>query len=240
MSFAAAVFLVAILAGAIAGISGFGVGSLMTPVFALQYPVKLAVAIVSIPHLIGTAVRFWRLRQHVDRRVFLNFGIFSAAGGLLGAILSSRAQGPVLAIVFGSLLVFAGLTGLFGWSDRMRFGRRTAWIAGALSGFFGGLVGNQGGIRSAGLLGFDVRKEELVATATAIALVVDAARLPVYLVTQWHDLLAAWQPILIATIGILAGTLWGVRLLTRIPDPLFRKLLSALITALGIYMILER
>src|SRR6185503_20412587 len=98
-----------------------------------------------------------------DRRVFVNFGVFSAAGGLLGAILSTRAKSPTLGIVFGSLLIFAGLTGLLGLTERVRLGRRAAWIAGALSGFFGGLVGNQGGIRSAGLLGFDVGKEALVA-----------------------------------------------------------------------------
>jgi len=224
--FSLAVFVAAILAGAVAAVSGFGIGSLLTPVFALRHPVNLAVAIVSIPHFIGTAVRFASMRQHIDRRVFLNFGIFSAAGGLLGALLSSRAKGPVLAIVFGSLLIFAGLTGLFGLTERMRFGRRTAWIAGAVSGFFGGLVGNQGGIRSAGLLGFDVRKEAMIATATAVALIVDGARMPVYLYTQWRAIFAEWQPMLIATIGVLGGTLFGVKLLRRIPEELFRKIVA--------------
>jgi hypothetical protein len=55
----------------------------------------------------------------------------------------------------------------------MRFGRITGYMAGALSGLFGGLVGNQGGIRSAALMGFDINKEAFVATATAIGLVVD-------------------------------------------------------------------
>jgi len=76
-------------------------------------------------------------------------------------------------MVFGCLLLCAGLSGLSGLADRMRFRRGVAWVGGALSGFFGGLVGNQGGIRSAGLLGFDLPKEALVATATAIALIVD-------------------------------------------------------------------
>ncbi len=67
----------------------------------------------------------------------------------------------------------------------MKFGRTAAWIAGALSGMFGGLVGNQGGIRSAALLGFDLKRDEFVATATAIALLVDVFRMPVYAATQF-------------------------------------------------------
>jgi hypothetical protein len=230
---------VAIVAGAIAAMSGFGIGSLLTPVLAVRYGTKLAVAIVSVPHLVGTVSRFIGLRHHVDRGVFLNFGILSAAGGLAGALLNSRATSPALTIVFGCLLLFASISGLTGMVDRMHFGRKTAWLAGALSGFWGGLVGNQGGIRSAALLGFDIRKEAMVATATAVALMVDGARMPVYLAVEMKGIFSAW-PILIATcIGVLLGTFWGVRLLRRIPEKTYRSLLYMLILGLGIYMLIH-
>jgi len=237
MIFSVFVLLVAALAGGVAAVSGFGIGSLLTPLFAGRYGAKLAVAIVSVPHLVATAARFFGLRQHLDRRVFLNFGILSAAGGLLGALLNARANSPMLAIVFGGLLIFAGISGLTGFIDRMHFGRRMAWVAGALSGFFGGLVGNQGGIRSAALLGFDVRKETLVATATAVALMVDGARMPVYLTLETKGVLSAWPVLVTSVIGVLLGTFWGVRLLRRIREEMFRKLLNLLILGLGIYMV---
>ena len=237
MIFSVFVLLVAALAGGVAAVSGFGIGSLLTPLFAGRYGAKLAVAIVSVPHLVATAARFFGLRQHLDRRVFLNFGILSAAGGLLGALLNARANSPMLAIVFGGLLIFAGISGLTGFIDRMHFGRRMAWVAGALSGFFGGLVGNQGGIRSAALLGFDIRKETLVATATAVALMVDGARMPVYLTLETKGVLSAWPVLVTSVIGVLLGTFWGVRLLRRIREEMFRKLLNLLILGLGIYMV---
>lgn len=237
MIFSLGVFILAILGGAVAAISGFGIGSLLTPLLAARFGTKLAVAVVSVPHLAATAARFWGLRCHLDRKVFLNFGILSAAGGLTGALLHARANSPALAIVFGCLLLFAGISGLSGWLARMHFGRRTAWTAGALSGFFGGLVGNQGGIRSAALQGFDVRKETLVATATAIALLVDGARMPVYFTVESRGVLKAWPLLAVAISGVLLGTFWGVRLLRRIPEPAFRKLLNWLIIALGIYMV---
>jgi hypothetical protein len=238
--FDALVLLVGILAGAVAAVSGFGIGSVLTPLLATHSGTKLAVAAVSIPHVIGTAVRFAKLRSDVDRRAFFRFGILSAAGGLLGALINARVNAPVLSIVLGVLLIFAGLSGLLGLSERMRFGGRTAWVAGMLSGLFGGLVGNQGGIRSAALLGFDLSKEAFVATATAVALVVDGARLPVYIWTERHALVRLWPEIAAATAGVLVGTLTGVRVLRRIPEQVFRRSVSVLITALGVYMLLHR
>ena len=231
--------LVAVLAGGVAAISGFGIGSLLTPILAPHYGAKLAVAIVSVPHLVATAARFVGLRQYLDRKVFINFGILSAVGGLLGALLNAWANSPALAIVFGCLLLFAGISGLTGLTNRMNFGRRTAWLAGMLSGFFGGLVGNQGGIRSAALLGFDVRKETLVATATAVALIVDGARMPVYLVIEHDGVMKAWPLLVVMIVGVLLGTFWGVRLLRHIPENTFRLLLNLLIIGLGVYMVVH-
>jgi uncharacterized protein len=178
---------VAVLAGAIASVSGFGIGSLLTPLLAVRVGTKLAVAAVSVPHLTATALRFWLLRQHVDRRLLWSFGLMSAAGGLAGALLHAYADNPALTIVFGGLLVFTGVMGLTGYSERLRFRGWVAWVAGAVSGLLGGLVGNQGGIRSAAMLGFDVPKHAFVATATAVGLIVDGARMPVYLVTQGQE-----------------------------------------------------
>ena len=121
----------------------------------------------------------------------------------------------------------------------MRFGRRTAWVAGAASGLFGGLVGNQGGIRSAALMGFDVPKEAFVATAAAIALFVDAARVPVYFTTEAARLSGSWHLIAIASVGVLAGTVAGARLLRHIPERVFRRAVAALILALGVFMFLR-
>jgi uncharacterized membrane protein YfcA len=228
-----------ILAGAIAAISGFGIGSILTPLLALWIGTKLAVAVVSIPHFIGTALRFVVIRQHVDRRVLWSFGITSAAGGLVGALLHIWLRSAVLGYVLGALLVFAGITGLAGLAARMRFGRRAAWVAGALSGMFGGLVGNQGGIRSAALLGFGLQRDAFVATATAIALLVDACRMPVYAALQYHQILSQWPLAAIATIGVVVGTLSGKWMLQRIPQNVFRMIVASIILVLGIWMLIH-
>jgi uncharacterized protein len=232
------IVVVAAIAGAIASVAGFGVGSLLTPLLALHIELKTAVAVVSIPHLIGTALRFVMLRKHVDRGVLLSFGLTSAAGGLAGAFLGTFLKSPALTAVLGTLLVFAGVTGLTNLADRVHFRGWTAWVAGAVSGVFGGLVGNQGGIRSAALLGFDLPKQVFVATATAVALMVDGARMPVYLITQAGDIAQAWPYVAAATVGVVAGTLAGQRVLRRVPETAFRRVVSAIILVLGVALLI--
>jgi uncharacterized membrane protein YfcA len=237
MGFELVVAAAAAAGGAVASVAGFGIGSILTPLLALRIGTKLAVAAVAIPHVIGTALRFWLLRGHLDRRVFIWYGVTSAAGGLTGALLHAYASNRALGIVFGCLLLFVGLSQLTGFMTRVRFGRRAAWIAGALSGILGGLVGNQGGIRSAALLGFDIDKQAFVATATAVGLVVDGARLPIYIMLERHALIRIWLLIVIATAGVVAGTLAGMRLLRHVPEQQFRRIVAILLLGLGVWML---
>ncbi len=227
---------VGFVAAAIASVTGFGIGSLLTPVLAIQTGTKVAVAAIAIPHAVGTAQRFWLLRRHVDRRVVLGFGIASAVGGLTGALAHVWISSRTLAVVFGVVVALAGVSELTGWMRRVRWGRGSAWAAGALSGALGGLVGNQGGIRTAALLGFDVPKEAFVATATAIGLFVDGARLPVYLATQWSQLVEVWPLIVVTTIAVVVGTALGTRILGRLNQATFRRVVGVLLIVLGTYM----
>ena len=142
-----------------------------------------------------------------------------------------------LTLLFGVLLLFAAVSEITGLARRMRFRGWVAWVAGALSGMLGGLVGNQGGIRSAALIGFDLRKELFVGTATAIALFVDGARVPIYLYTQHDEMQAHLTWIVLAMAGVVTGTIIGSRALGRIPEVWFRRVLALLLAVLGVAML---
>jgi len=240
MFFQVALVVVSIVASGIATISGFGIGSLITPLLALKVGTGIAVAGVSIAHFFGTLLRFIFWRKYVNKHVLLSFGLTSAAGGLTGAFFNNILYNTFLTIIFGLLLVFAGIMGITGFSEKLRFTGAAAWIAGALSGFFGGLVGNQGGIRSASMLGFKLNQKEFVATATGIALMVDLARLPVYIVLQGKQLLEIWLFIFIATIGVFIGTIFGSWALKKIPEKLFKRVVSVIILLIGIFVLIHK
>ena len=233
----ALLFVVAVVGGAVAAVAGFGIGSLLTPTLALSIGTRLAVGIIAIPHLVATAYRLWLLRGDVDRRVLLVFGLASAAGGLAGAVLHAFVSSPGLGVVLGLLLIFAGLSELTGLAGRIVLGGRLATIAGAASGLFGGLVGNQGGIRSAALLRLGLAGPALVATSTATGVLVDLARVPVYLATGGPELADHWPLIAMLAVGVLIGTILGAPILRRLPERQFRRLLSVLLIGLGLLLL---
>lgn len=239
MAFEIVLFIVAVAAGGIAAVTGFGIGSLLTPFLAMVMGTRLAVAAVSVPHIIGTAFRLWLLGKRPDRRVLWSFGVTSAGGGLLGALLHSWAGNPALSILFGALLAFTSLSEWRGWSQRMRFEGALAWIAGAVSGLLGGLVGNQGGIRSAALLGFELDRQTFVATATSIGLVVDVARMPLYFWQQRQELTNVIALMAVGAAGVVVGTIVGSRILVRTPEQRFRRVVAVVLGILGLWMIIR-
>jgi uncharacterized membrane protein YfcA len=223
-----------VAAGAIAAVSGFGLGSILTPLLMLSFPAPSAVALVAVPHAVATTVRWWRLRADVDPATFRQFGIASAMGGLAGAALQPFLGGIALSLLLGLLLVLAGGSELA--KRRLPLPATPFWrlAGGALSGAFGGLVGNQGGIRAAALLGFRLAPRALVATATASALFVDAARVPIYMVTSGPALAANVKIWLAATAGAVIGTFVGVPILGRIAEPTYRQIIGGLLILLGL------
>jgi uncharacterized membrane protein YfcA len=135
------------------------------------------------------------------------------------------------------LLIAVGVAELIGVAQRIRFSGKYAWAAGALSGLFGGMVGNQGGIRSAGLLAFDLEPREFVATAAAIALLVDAVRVPIYAWADGAAMASAIRIIVVATVGVVIGTFVGSRVLLRLPQTLFRRTIGGVLLGLGVWML---
>jgi uncharacterized membrane protein YfcA len=241
-AFAIIVLIVAVLAGATASVVGFGIGSLLTPLVAIRYGMPVAVALVSIPHAIATALRCWRLRAAIDWPVLRRFGVVSAAGGLAGAAIYTRAGGRELTIALGVLLILTAVATLTGWMMRWTPRGPMVWLLGAASGAFGGLAGNQGGIRAAAMQPFRLAPAAFVATATATGLLVDAARMPVYAI----DIARAaalpagfWTLVAIASVGVVAGTLTGERLLLGLSVAQFRRVLGVAIGVLGVWLLVS-
>ncbi|HMC55058.1 MAG TPA: sulfite exporter TauE/SafE family protein, partial [Gemmatimonadaceae bacterium] len=105
-------------------------------------------AAVAIPHAVATALRCWRLRRSVDWSVLRTFGILSAAGALVGALLYTRFSSHVLTVILGALLIATAVAGLTDWARRWHPDGALASAFGFASGLFGGLAGNQGGLHA--------------------------------------------------------------------------------------------
>ena len=230
---------VGIVAGAVAAIAGFGVGSLLTPLLIPTFGGRAAVALVALPHAIATALRLWRMRRDIAWATLTGFGAASAAGGLVGAILFTQVSGPQLTAVLAVLLIAVGGLQLAGRASHLRIVPSWAPAAGAASGLFGGLVGNQGGLRSAGLLSLGLTARPFVATGAAIALLVDLVRVPIYIVSDGTTLLSAWRIGVAATVGVVIGTFAGTHLLLRLSESTFRRVVGVSLVGLGVWLMLQ-
>jgi len=169
----------------------------------------------------------------------MRFGLLSAAGALAGALIYTRLGPGALTRVLGGLLLLTAVAQLSGWATRWQPRGPVVAFFGLLSGFFGGIAGNQGGLRSAALTAFGLSPLGFVATATATGLLVDAARTPIYL---WHAgplMLTFWAPIVVATVGVLIGTIVGERILMGLSPRRFGQTIGVAIGALGMWMLLR-
>lgn len=233
------VFALAVLSGGTAAVAGFGIGSLLTPLLAASFGTSTAVAAVAIPHAAATALRCWRLRRNIDWTIVRSFGLLSAAGGLIGALLYTRFSNDALTLTLGLLLVSTCIATIADLPSRVRLKGVVVGVFGLLSGLFGGLAGNQGGLRAAAMLSFSLPPVKYVATATATAMLVDLVRTPIYVWQAGSEIASLATPLAVATVGVLIGTLLGERILLGLSMRQFRFAIAALIGLLGAWLIVQ-
>lgn len=238
--------LVALAASLLTLISGFGLGTLLLPVFALFFPIELAVALTAVVHLLNNVFKFGLLWRDASRAVVLRFGLAGIAGAWLGAALLMRLDDlpylfpgvntPVSATQAVIGLLMAGFAVLELLPHAKRWALRPQWLVpgGAISGFFGGLSGHQGALRSIFLLRSGLGKEAFIATGTAIALLVDLTRIPVYLSRMPDGLVQEQAWLLVLTVlASFVGAWWGRRLIPKITFRVVQVVVGVLLLAIA-------
>ena len=228
--------IIALLAAGLTFFSGFGVGTILMPVFALFFPVPLAIAATAVVHFINNLFKFALMASKADWRVVAVFSIPAAVAAYGGALLLGLiAKTPTLynytlfgttfevtpvKAVIGALILLFALLELWPRFQKLAFPRRWLPVGGILSGFFGGLSGNQGALRSAFLIKAGLSKEVFVATGVVSAVIVDASRLTVYGTGFLMDYFVSSKdiiaPVIVATVCACAGSLIGRQVLKKV------------------------
>lgn len=230
------IFVACFLTGLITLITGFGLGTLLAPIFTLIYNVKIALFLVALIHLTNNCFKFFLFHKAIDLKVFKRFGLISLVGAMAGASLFGLFSTLWLKKVYGAFLIWSGTSELLSRDQRKPIPRKWELGGGFMSGFLGGLIGAQGAIRAAYLLNYPLSKEAFIATGTAISILVDLARIPIYLFSE-KVMFFQLNPYLVlgVIIAALAGTRIGKHLLHNLSLNLFRKIISITLIILGIY-----
>lgn len=249
---------VALAAAALTLFSGFGLGTILTPVFALFFPVPVAIAATAVVHLANNLFKFGLMARQADWRAVLRFGLPASLAAVTGAMLLGWIDTlPVLArwslggrhfqitlvkAVIGLLIVLFALLELWPRFQSLAFPARWMPLGGLLSGFFGGLSGNQGALRSAFLVKAGLSKEAFVATGAVAAVMVDAVRIGVYgsgtLAAHLDQARALAISVLTATLFAFLGSYFGKKLLTKVTLHSVQLTVAGAMLAIGVSLAL--
>lgn len=247
---------VALLVSGLTLFSGFGLGTVLMPAIALFFAVPVAIAATAVVHLANNAFKVILVGKNANPQVVVAFALPGAAAAVVGAALLNgfaRAapiyryalggqihEVTLVKLVIGVLIVvFAGLE-LLPRFRGLAFDRKYLPLGGALSGFFGGLSGNQGALRSAFLVKSGLDKEAFIGTGVVSAVIVDAARLLVYgwnfYRAQFEQVSGIWGLVLAATLAALVGASLGARAIQRVRLSAIQNIVAAMLLLVGFGM----
>jgi len=187
---------VSIIVSALTMFSGFGLGTILMPVFAIFFPLPIAIAATALVHLANNIFKVILVGKKADWNAVLKFALPGSLAAIAGAwLLNTLSAIPpfleysifnkifnvnIVHLVIGIIIIVFAIFELIPKFQKISFDRKYLPIGGIISGFFGGLSGNQGALRTAFLIKSGLSKEAFIGTGTVSAVIVDIARLLVY------------------------------------------------------------
>jgi uncharacterized membrane protein YfcA len=245
------IILVAFGASMLTFFSGFGLGTMLTPVFILFFPPEFAVAATAIVHFLNNMFKLVLIGKHAVRSIIIRFGLPAIVGAYFGALALSELAHSETVLHIGSIetnylnVVMAVLIFLFSLMEllpglkNLEINKKFLLPGGIFSGFFGGLSGHQGALRSAFLVKLGLNKSQFVATGVVIACLIDTIRIGTYAFSfDFSVLRSSIELIGLATLSAFAGAFIGKNLLEKITISFIQNLVGFLMILISILLFL--
>ena len=236
--------------------SGFGLGTILTPVMMIFFPTEIAIAFTGLVHFSNNIFKFFLVGKNIDKKVLIRFGLPSVIAALIGSYLlvliddnivifsyyffDKKIDVILVKFLISILLIIFAIIDLIPQIKDLHFDKKYLPVGGFLSGFFGGLSGNQGALRrSAFLVKHGLEKSIFVATTVAISSLVDITRLSVYstnfLNLNYSDF---YQIGLFSVVSAVAGSFIGNKLLKKVTIEQIKKIVALLLILLGVSLLI--
>lgn len=249
---------VAFLGSGLTLFSGFGLGTLLMPVFAMFFPLEMAITMTAFVHLLNNLFKFNIFKKEVNYGILLRFGLPSLIASFVGASLlqylsfnksyidfnigAEVFKTTVLNLVMAGLLLFFVFWEWIPGLKKLQFSSAYLIPGGCLSGFFGGLSGHQGALRSAFLSRVLSDKNSFIATGISIACLVDISRIGVYLqnrnlITESSD---NWLLVVSTTLFAFAGAWLGNRFLKKVTYESAQLITAIVLLVFAIFLALGK
>lgn len=248
------VILSALIGSCLSFFCGFGLGTILLPAFLLFFPIEIAVAATAVVHMLNNLFKLWLVGRQADKKMVIRFGLTSILGALVGALmLTMVAQLPALTsyqlngktfevhwinVLIGLIIMAFAFLEIHPRFKSITIGAKWLPIGGLISGFFGGLSGHQGALRSAFLMKSGMSKEAFIGTRVVIACMVDVTRIGVYS----SQIKSGWtmiNPMLVvaASLAAFVGAYFGNQWMKKTELRAINIIISISLLLFGIAMI---
>jgi len=238
--------LLSFFAGGLTLFTGFGLSTILLPVFVIFFPVAIAVPSTAIVHFINNFYKLFIYFKQINTRILIRFGLPALLASIAGAFLLQKLSSNErnLEILLGILIILISFMEMFPAIRNLKIGIKWAPLGGVISGFFGGLSGHQGLFRSAFLVKSGLSKNSFIATGVGIAVLVDITRLSVYGSTIFTTSIISsnnfWLPVIISTTSALFGVSLATDLVKKMTIDVIRNMVFGLIFISGVLLILGK
>jgi uncharacterized membrane protein YfcA len=238
--------LLSFFAGGMTLFTGFGLSTILLPVFVIFFPAAIAVPSTAIVHFLNNFYKLFIYFKKINLKVLIRFGVPALLASIAGAFLLKKLSSNErdLEIILGILIISISFLEMIPAIRNLKIGIKWAPLGGIISGFFGGLSGHQGLFRSAFLIKSGLNKNSFIATGVGIAVLVDIARLSVYGSTIFTTSIIStdgfWLPVIISTTSALFGVSLATDLVKKMTIGVIRNMVFALIFISGFLLILGK
>ena len=242
---------VALFASLLTFFSGFGLGTILSPFLAIFFPIEIAIALTGIVHLLNNFFKIALIGKNIHWRIGLRFGLTAVVGAYLGAELLTHVNGEIILysykigekefsvtlikLIICFLIIAFSLFEILPRLKNIQFSENKSFLGGLIIGFFGGLSGNQGALRSAFLIRYKLTKESFIATGVLIACFIDITRLSVYFNGISNINVLDKLPLLIsAVLSAFIGAYVGSKLLKKVTLSFVQNIVTVMILLLAL------
>ena len=247
--------LIALIGSALTLFSGFGLGTMLLPVFGLFFPIEIAIILTSIVHFLNNSLKLFLFGKNANKYITLAFGIPAILFAFLGAYVLKilTTMNPIfqytiaektfvimpIKLIIGVLLMVFSLIEFIPKYKNLSFDKKYLSFGGVLSGFFGGISGHQGALRSAFLIRTNLSKETFIATGVVIACLVDVSRLSVYIPQIIENKINLdYNLLILATLSAFSGVYFGNKLLQKTTIITIQNIIAVMLMIYAILLII--
>ncbi|MCF8433889.1 MAG: sulfite exporter TauE/SafE family protein [Crocinitomicaceae bacterium] len=220
-------------------ISGFGSSVFFVPVAAYFFDFHSVLGITAIFHVFSNLSKIYFFKRGVNWNIVLYLGIPAIIFVSIGAYLSKFFDSTLLELILAVFLIGFSILFLIAQNVIIKPTHTNSIIGGSISGFVAGLLGTGGTIRGMTLAAFNLNKDVFIATSAFIDFGVDLSRGIVYFSNgymHWHDM----KFVLILIAVSIVGTYIGKKVLDRVSETTFKRIVLFVILGIGITTLMQQ